>query len=99
MDHQKLAEVARSEQKKMYEEKISVLSDQIKRTEIDHDYKLKLKELKLKEVDMCRRYTDDENEKLKLSLRKLEDENQVLRERNRELDSTLSRKLVNLRFT
>lgn len=94
MDHQKLAEATHSEQKKHAEEKISALSDQIRRTAIDHDYQLKLMELKLKEMEMKRKFTDDENEKLKISNRKLEEENQILRGRSMEFDAVTSRKLV-----
>lgn len=98
MDHKKLDEAAQSEQKRNFEEKISMLSDQMRRTAIDHDYQLKLMEIKLKEMEMQRKFTDDENDKLKKTLRRLEEENETLRNRNMELDSISSRKLVIEKF-
>lgn len=94
MDHKKLEEVAHLEQQKHFEEKISALTDQMRRTAIDNDYQLKLMELKLKEMEMKRKFTDDENEKLKTSLKRLEEEKELLRGRNIELDTLSCRKLV-----
>lgn len=94
MDRQKLAEATQLEQKKNSEDKISALSDQMRRTAIDHDYQLKVMELKLKEMEMKRKFTDDENEKLKITVKKLEEENQLLRVRNMELETVSNRKLV-----
>lgn len=94
MDHKKLEEVAYLEQQKKFEEKISALTDQMRRTAIDHDYQLKLMELKLKEIEMKRKFTDDENEKLKTSIKRVEEEKELLRGRNIELDTLSSRKLV-----
>lgn len=94
MDHQKLDEAAHLEEKRHSEERISALTDQMRRTAIDHDYQLKLMELKLKEMEMKKKFTDDENEKLKTLNKRLEDENEVLKGRNIELDAMYSRKLV-----
>lgn len=82
------------EQKKHSEEKISALTDQMRRMAIDHDYQLKLMEIRLKEMEMKRRFTDDENDKLKASMKRLEEENELLRGRNMESDAMTSRKLV-----
>lgn len=94
MDHQKLEEAAHLERRKHSEEKISALTDQMRRSAIDHDYQLKLMEIKLKEMEMKRKFTDEENDKLKASMKRLEEENELLRGRNMELDAVTSRKLV-----
>lgn len=94
MDHQKLAEATHLEHKKKSDDKISALSDQMRRTAIDHDYQLKVMELKLKEMDMKRKFTDEENEKLKILVKNLEEENQLLRGRNMELETMSNRQLV-----
>lgn len=66
----------------------------MRRTAIDHDYQLKVMELKLKEMDMKRKFTDEENEKLKILVKNLEEENQLLRGRNMELETMSNRQLV-----
>ncbi len=80
----------RFERKKHYNEKVSALTDQMRRTAIDHEYQLKLMEIKLKEMEMQRQFTNDENDKLKAMVKRLDDENQLLRDGHMET----SRRLV-----
>ncbi|KAG4079692.1 hypothetical protein HA402_009078 [Bradysia odoriphaga] len=96
MDQKKLNEAAQLERNKQYDEKISDLTDQIRRSAIDHDYQLKLMEIKLKELEMKKAFADDENDKLKATVKRLEDENELLRGRNMELESVSSRKLQSI---
>ncbi|KAJ6621434.1 Centrosomal protein of 120 kDa [Pseudolycoriella hygida] len=96
MDQRKLDEAAYLEQQKKFEEKISALTDQMRRTAIDHDYQLKLMEIKLKEMEMKKKFIDEENETLKMTIRKLEEQNELLRSRNIELDAVSNGKLQSI---